>query len=102
MEAQHTPGPWKVFTTSDGSKVIGIGDRNGEGVADCGFGIWRGGSEEALANARLIAAAPDLLSALKALMQVHRDQDTVGVMPADKAIAYGKAEAALARAEART
>lgn len=42
----------------------------------------------------------ELLNALKALMLVNRQQDTDGVMPADKALAYGKAEATIAKAEA--
>lgn len=65
--AKHTAGPWRVFTSTSGFRLIGIGELNGTGVADCGFGVWRGGSEEAMANARLIAAAPDLLEALEAL-----------------------------------
>lgn len=66
--AKHTPGPWRVFTAKppNDHKIIGIGELTGEGIADCGFGVWRGGSAEALANARLIAAAPELLAALKA------------------------------------
>jgi hypothetical protein len=79
--AQHTPGPWRVFTTPDNSKVIGIGERTGDGIADCGFGVWRGGSEEARANAQLMAAAPDMLAALK------------GVQPnAEEAIADASAD----------
>lgn len=62
----HTPGPWKVFTTTDGRKVVGVGEMTGDGITDCGFGVWRQGSDECLANARLIAAAPDLLAALLA------------------------------------
>jgi hypothetical protein len=60
-----TPGPWKVFTNTGGDKIIGIGELNGGGVADCGFGVWRGGDAEALANALLIASAPDLYEALQ-------------------------------------
>lgn len=63
--AKHTPGPWRVFTTPDNTKIIGIGEQSGDGIADCGFGVWRGGSEEARANALLMAAAPDLLAALR-------------------------------------
>ena len=59
----HTPGPWRVFTTPDGRKLIGIGDVEGAGVTDCGFGLW-GSGDELHANARLIAAAPDLLDSL--------------------------------------
>jgi len=54
----HTPGPWWVD------------DDPGEGVeVQDGFGrtasVW-GDEDTAKANARLIAAAPDLLAALKA------------------------------------
>jgi hypothetical protein len=62
--SKHTPGPWQVFTTKDGTRFIGIGDADGVGVTDPRFGLWRGGQERE-ANARLIAAAPDLLEALK-------------------------------------
>ena len=59
------------------------------------------GPAPTVAGPTLIAAAPDQLPALKALVVVHRQQDTRGVMPADKAIAYGRAEAAIAAAEGR-
>jgi hypothetical protein len=65
----YTPGPWRVFTTTDGSKLIGIGELNGGGITDCGFGVWRGGDAEAIANARLIAAAPDLIEALQDILE---------------------------------
>ena len=65
----HTPGPWaydadscEVFGTTEGrscgwvAKVVG-GDSN-----DCRLPY-----DERVANARLIAAAPDLLAACKAL-----------------------------------
>ena len=68
-DTKYTPGPWKVFKARDGHNIIGIGDINGEGITDCGFGVWRGDSIEALANATLIAAAPDLLEALKNLAE---------------------------------
>lgn len=67
-EAKHTPGPWRVFIAKGGHAIIGIGELTGEGVADCGFGVWRGGSEEAMANARLIAAAPELLEAAQTVL----------------------------------
>ena len=56
MGDKSTPTPWKVFTTPDGTKVVGIGELTGEGVADAGFGIWRDGAE-AMANAALIVKA---------------------------------------------
>lgn len=57
----HTPGPWKVYRTTDGIAIIGIGDADGGGVTDPNFGLWRTGKERE-ANARLIASAPDLLN----------------------------------------
>ncbi len=53
----HTPGPW----IADGAQV----HRPGFGcIAECGFGAGR--YEECAANARLIAAALDMLLALRA------------------------------------
>jgi hypothetical protein len=76
----HTPGPWKQDNAS-GSTIWGA---NGTAVADCiGVNFTEGSSlpdlaatalnanpsaktkQERLANARLIAAAPDLLAALE-------------------------------------
>lgn len=64
-----TPGEWCLFMTTDGRKLIGIGDKDGGGVTDAGFGTWRDGQEQ-LANARLIAAAPELLAALQGVLRV--------------------------------
>ena len=60
--AAGTPGPWKVFTTSDGGRIIGIGDDEAGGVTDARFGLWRDGNEQK-ANARRIARLPDLEAA---------------------------------------
>jgi hypothetical protein len=65
---QHTPGPWKLAENPIGWQPLISAE-----VADSIGPIWhvgianaRGRShEEAKANARLIAAAPDLLAALK-------------------------------------
>ena len=56
MPDKSTPTPWKVFATPDGTKVVGIGELTGEGVAGAGFGLWRDG-DEAMANAALIVRA---------------------------------------------
>lgn len=74
----HTPGPWKVFETPTG-KVVGIGRQSdGYAVADAGFGVWGEQSDEASANARLIAAAPDLLEACKRAEQFIRNGRDLG------------------------
>ncbi len=67
--AAHTPGPWRIFQTTGEPPfyIIGIGRETGEGITDAntGLGIWDADSPEALANARLIAAAPELLAEMK-------------------------------------
>lgn len=50
----HTPGPWKI---SPYSSIVGIAVY-GDGIVIAGV---RGGKERSEADARLIAAAPDLL-----------------------------------------
>jgi hypothetical protein len=67
MSAKHTPGPWMVGGDRPGDSsamalMIYCDDSLGSRVADCsesGHGIPR---EQDYANARLIAAAPDLLA----------------------------------------
>lgn len=66
MSARHTPGPWFIEETpeSDSGSFLIISDGAPEWiVAETARGI-PGNPDEA--NARLIAAAPDLLAALKA------------------------------------
>lgn len=79
MGAKFTPGPWKVFYTRDGRIILGVGDKDGCGITDQGDvstndqGLWRSGTEQK-ANARLIAAAPDLLAALIGMLpETERD-----------------------------
>lgn len=63
MTAQHTPGPWHCIVTSN---------------PDC-YEVWGEGEAEThaplvtmTANARLIAAAPELLAALELISQCAR------------------------------
>ena len=68
MQAQHTPGPWRYCKTNGspthGEHVI-AGAKPGylAEVRDCGSG-------DVGANARLIAAAPELLDALVAAVEL--------------------------------
>lgn len=58
---QHTPGPWKVRAIPDGTRLSVI-DANGEWVADARpWSMSQRALYEQAANARLIAAAPQLL-----------------------------------------
>mgnify|MGYP001617764458 CR=1 FL=1 len=61
MTAQHTPGPWTVEPEPDGWSVT----TNVYFLATVYFGHEGPKDTEASANARLIAAAPDLLAALQ-------------------------------------
>ena len=85
---QHTPGPWFAHN-------IGLGP-NGEGPFTYPLG---NDPDKAAASARLIAAAPDMLAALKALHAAHRafsGSEDWGVYDDE---ARAAAEAAIAKAE---
>jgi hypothetical protein len=70
--AKHTPGPWKLDAyLNSGSPNPGIvvaENPHGEGAEQVASIEWIAGGfhAEQVANARLIAAAPDLLKALEA------------------------------------
>lgn len=66
MEAKHTPGPW--FAKREGFSTVYIEARLRAGVLQevAACGPTEAGQEQQEANARLIAAAPDLLAALEA------------------------------------
>ena len=85
MNAKHTPGPWHVAT---GGQQI----RRGEGVA----------------NAHLIAAAPDLLAALQEITPAMPPADApchVGIVPQSQCAhcqRIARAHAAIAKATGDT
>jgi hypothetical protein len=63
MTTKHTPGPWGYHVTVDGDAIVA-----GGGKIRVAEALVRDVShEDERANARLIAAAPDLLAALEAL-----------------------------------
>ena len=87
MKAQHTPGPWQQSARQPYS-VIGTCARDICMILDSGSDIQK-------ANARLIAAAPELLDALKALMSRDLDHRLHGFPELEKArAAIVKAEGA--------
>lgn len=77
----HTPGPWKVGGVDD--LCVTPSDSTDERICVCWdprpTEIEDGGLEnhddEIRANARLIAAAPELLAALKVAVKVMQDND---------------------------
>jgi hypothetical protein len=105
MPTQHTPGPWEIVQDAplNPKARFNIGSRIPSGFATyvCTVKtekhLIRDGKEEA--NARLIAAAPELLSALQSLLEkaVALDQSPTheGLNNCD---ALAKARAAIAKA----
>jgi hypothetical protein len=96
----HTPGPWKHGKGVDGHYRI---YRRKSVICQFGEGIdedWRE-CKNSKANARLIASAPDLLAALKELVDAeYASSDKFGAAEIDRIeSAMKKARAAIAKAE---
>lgn len=94
QKTQHTPGPWSY-------RMGHIGDAGIEGPygEDIGFVNISDGFDEpnfypTEANARLIAAAPDLLAALEEVTAIYRDD----LATEDEPACIRRALAAIARA----
>lgn len=72
----HTPGPWNTGGVMTRVEVQPKGWRVPMCVADCHPAGYPPESEaERVANARLIAAAPDLLEALESLVEDYDADD---------------------------
>jgi len=70
-----TPRPWRVFTSTDGRKLVGIGSEDGGGILDAGFGVWSWNDAEGIANAEMVVRAvnshTDMLAALKTVQAMN-------------------------------
>jgi hypothetical protein len=94
-ETKHTPGPWKVAGHGNGKQELPIYGPSGE------IACIRG--EAHLADARLIAAAPELLAALQYVSRLLGDGYSGPVVlrnatDADRAIFVSTVNAAIAKA----
>jgi hypothetical protein len=99
---KHTPGKWTAKQdTANGNDRFILSGRNGA------FGHWQGWAadgvtteEEDAANARLIAAAPDLLEALEELTRIGCFGFDVSSLPetAPRRMAVEQARAAIRKA----
>ena len=72
-QATHTPGPWTAVANrpdEDGGKLDRVRSADGHLVA--GIPAYEHDQAEEDANARLIAAAPELLAALEGLLAQYR------------------------------
>ena len=93
--SKHTPGPWKAHfeeayfvTGPDLGRVAMMMNLRGAH----GLGGRRSGDESA-ANCRLIAAAPDLLEALRDMVSDHKDLSAATLRFARAAIAKAEGSA---------
>lgn len=96
--AAHTPGPWvSEISTSDFWIVAA---QQSSHLSDLAY-VWATHERPAKANARLMAAAPDMADAIKTAMhECWEPEHQVGViMPA---WVFDKLQAALAKAEVKS
>ena len=66
---KHTPGPWNVSKDWDGTSIMAGPHYVTHTISACGFHSQEDDKAVTQANARLIAAAPDLLEVLQDLME---------------------------------
>ncbi len=94
MEVKHSLGPWKWVQLEFSGYYHELHDADGNVVCDDGSaqGEYSPQIDVKSENARLIAAAPDLLEALESVLENCLDSDGL-------AAAYEKARAAIAKAK---
>lgn len=103
MSTQHTPGPWEIVSDhksprieSDHGEFVCVASVDAAGFV--GLRFPNGGADGP--DARLIAAAPDMYEALKAIIEDH---DFCGDDWGDRRDAWIEtARAALAKAEGKS
>ena len=95
----HTAGPWSIY---DRIPVVVV-DKDGASICDAAPGNPHMPLNEAKANARLIAAAPDLLAALREIErgegEFSRDQLTHATNCIESMRSIARAAIALATGE---
>ena len=94
-EAKFTPGPWTKWRNS-------VHSEDGICIAECGNSVRTThlSEEESEANTNLIAAAPELLEALEAIIKGLEASDEEGLIGHTEQIINAKAAIAKARGEA--
>ena len=87
--------PWKSAIAFDRAYIRNIKDAQGEIIAQ--IPDWEDGLEETTANARLMAAAPDLLAALQYFLDALADDCEIDMCRITNEM-ESRARAAIARA----
>lgn len=99
--SKHTPGPWfalpganRGMWVDNGPGAFSIGDAPTTERANilCSRFEWRERFEEMEANARLIAASPDLLEALLAIDGCYRCGEDLNIVMDQARAAIAKTE----------
>lgn len=95
MDAKHTPGPWVVGSDAGASGRM-VGPMGEEEVCTV-FGAGESNDPETrpecLANARLIAAAPELLAIVEGLIETISATGEVNLRTGDMTLVNLRAEA---------
>lgn len=97
MSAGHTPGPWVI---EPGHSVVFIRTADGSNIATtncCHY--WQEFTEQALANARLIAAAPEMLEALEEAVGCLSEYENEMLAPGVRILDGARAAIAKARGQ---
>lgn len=100
MKVQPTPGPWEqsgnIIWSPDNGVICELSEIRKTGyIAHEGIGVTSPDWEEAMANGRMIAAAPEMLEALKGMREWARSflmDDHPTVIEADRVIAKAEGE----------
>jgi hypothetical protein len=89
MIAQHTPGPWHINASGycQGSPC------RWEIVAKSGGIVAETNDGTDMANARLLASAPEMFDALQAIVDAYGERDTLLMAQVKAALAKAKGEA---------
>ena len=111
---KHTPGPWTAQRSGRNERMLGKKNWNPDDPHQCALAVYarskvctladeygtdaeeRAMRAEQEANAHLIAAAPDLLAALREYLERHEASCEPSGLPE-----YEQARAAIAKAEGR-
>jgi hypothetical protein len=99
----HTPGPWASSFKTNKTKNLGVYGRNGHLLAT--LDVHQLSSTEVIlrrkADARVMAAAPDLLEALRDVLKYVEHAENM-VAPGMFGIGISKARAAITKAEGQS
>lgn len=98
IEGGWTPGPWRVVVDDTGKRPLTVPSIQASEELDCAIVHWDGfwqpywqsarGEKEWNANARLMAAAPELFAALERMVATYGHLDGYGEnQPSDEAAA---------------